>query len=383
MSNPIVIVGSGLAAYTLAREFRKLDQATPLTLITRDQGAFYSKPMLSNALSANKLPAALILKNAAQMACELGAEIIAGQSVASIGVAERRIQLADGRCIAYRDLVLAQGADSVSLPLQGNAVDCVISVNDLDDFTLFSERMATAKTVAILGAGLIGCEFANDLLSRQIRPVLIDSAEWPLSRLLPQRAGAYLDARLRQAGVEFRGQVTACSADREGDVLRLALSDGSYIDADIVLSAVGLQPRTALAAAAGAACGRGIIVNRRLASTLSNVYALGDCAEVMGYYLPFVMPIMHQAKALARTLNGDPTDLNYPAMPVVVKTPACPTIVCPPPAGGDGEWLVDEQEGGLEAGFYDAAGSLLGFALLGAATIRRQALLGLVPAMLA
>jgi len=89
--------------------------------------------------------------------------------------------------------------------------------------------------------------------------------------------------------------------------------------------------------------------------------------------LPYVAPIMHAARALARTLTGTPTLVAYPAMPVVVKTPALPVVVAPP-AGPEGAWELDAAESGMEARFVDGAGALIGFALVGAATTRRQAL---------
>ena len=95
-----------------------------------------------------------------------------------------------------------------------------------------------------------------------------------------------------------------------------------------------LRPRTSLAHEAGLAVNRGIVTNRLLATSAPNVHALGDCAEVDGHTLPYVMPIMQQARALAATLAGTPTPVLYPAMPVIVKTPACPTVVCPPPLVG-------------------------------------------------
>src|SRR5690606_23722123 len=101
--------------------------------------------------------------------------------------------------------------------------------------------------------------------------------------------------------------------------------------------------------------------------------------EVAGLNLPFVMPIMHQARALAATLAGTPTEVNYPAMPVMVKTPACPTVVCPPAVGAEGSWRVEGDEEGVAASFESADGKLLGFVLLGAAVSRRQEFAGQAP----
>lgn len=378
----IVIVGTGLAGYNLAREFRKLDPDTPLTIVSRDAGGFYSKPMLSNALAANKSPAALVMKDAARMAEELRAEILTHTAVQDIDPASGLIWLSDGRPLPFQKLVLAWGADPVRLPLAGGGARDVVSVNDVDDFARFSERLASARRVAILGAGLIGCEFANDLLARNIEPVVIDPAEWPLSRLLPPQAGQYLAGTLGEAGVDFRWQVTAQAVDRVGHGFSIVLSNGTRIDADLVLSAVGLRPRTEVAARAGIACNRGIVADRHLETSRPNIYALGDCAEVAGLNLPFVLPLMQQARALARTLAGTPTEVAYPVMPVVVKTPACPTVVCPPPAPAAGQWQVESTDGGMEASFHGDSGELLGFALLGTATSRRQALAPLVPAPL-
>lgn len=383
MTAPVVIVGSGLAGWNVAREFRKLDKETPLTVISRDGAGFYSKPMLSNALSGGKTAAALVMKTAEKMAAELNATVLSHTQVSAIDTAAKTLQLGDGQTIAWRDLVLALGADPIRLPLQGDAADTVLSVNDLDDYARFSERLEGVRTVALLGGGLIGCEFANDLLARGIEPVVLDLADRPLPRLLPEAASAFLRQRLEAAGVVFRFGVAAQSVDRAASGrLQVSLSDGSTLEADLVLSAVGLVPRTALAKESGLAVKRGIVLDRLLASSAPNVYAMGDCAEIEGLSLPFVMPLMHQARALGATLAGTPTPLVYPAMPVTVKTPACPTVVCPPPMGAVGEWQVDADEAGCEARFVGADGQLLGFAVMGSATARKQALATQVPALL-
>jgi rubredoxin-NAD+ reductase len=385
MDAPVVIVGTGLAGWNTAREFRRHDKATPLVVLSRDGAGFYSKPMLSNALAGNKSAAALLMKPADRMAAEVGATVLAQAGVVSIDTAARTLALADGRTQSWRDLVLALGAGPVRLPLAGDAADTVLSVNDLDDYARFAAALDGVRRVALLGGGLIGCEFANDLLARGIRPVVLDVAERPLARLLPEAGSAFLRARLEAAGVGLRMGVSVQRVDVAPGAdgrLRLTLSDGSTLGADLVLSAIGLAPRTALARAAGLAVNRGIVVDRQLATSAPHVHAVGDCAEVDGLNLPYVMPLMAQARALGATLAGTPTPVAYPAMPVTVKTPACPTVVCPPLPGAAGTWQVTGDAAGCEAVFRASDGRALGFALLGQATARKQALAGEVPAWL-
>lgn len=384
-SPALTILGTGLAGYTLAREFRKIDSSTPLRLITRDGGGFYTKPSLSNALANHKTPAQLQTKTAGQMATELNADIRPHTEVAGIDPDKRLLRIADGTAdteLAYERLVIAWGADPIRVPMEGDAANTVQSVNDLDDFNRFYESLENAKSVAVIGAGLIGCEFANDLASRKIKAFVIDPAGWPLSRLLPEPAGRHFATALQAEGIEFFFGVSAKAIWNAGDGYRIELADGRKILVDRILSAIGLRPRTALAQAAGIACQRGIVTDRLLETSIPGIYASGDCAEIAGLNLPFILPIMHQAAALARTLTGTPTPLRYPAMPVVVKTPACPTVVCPPAAGVDGSWTCQALEEGVEALYHSPGGNLLGFALLGSATAKTQALTAQLPAML-
>src|SRR6218665_959163 len=159
--NAVVVVGSGLAGYNVARELRKLDAEVPLVVVSRDAAGFYSKPMLSNALASKKTPATLVMKDAAKMAAEINARIVANTGVQAIDTTAQTLTLADGEVLPYRDLVLALGADPLRLPIQGDAADTVLSVNDLDDFARFAEALDTAaggqpaRRAAPLGAGLI------------------------------------------------------------------------------------------------------------------------------------------------------------------------------------------------------------------------------------
>jgi rubredoxin---NAD+ reductase len=379
---PIVIIGSGLAGYTLVREIRKLDKTTSITLITREPGYFYSKPMLSTAFASKKEAAQLISIPADGMASQLEITILSQTDVNAIDTNQKVVATSKGE-IPFSKLVLALGADQIRLSVQGNAAHEVMTVNDLEEYGQFREAISTKKRIAILGAGLIGCEFANDLTLGGYKVNVIDLAPQALSRLIPETAATALQTKLSEAGVQWHFNTTVQTVDRSGDELNVTLANSSNIACDFILSAVGLKPRIDLAKASGISTGAGIQVNRELQTNLPNIYALGDCAEVEGLVLPYVMPIMQAARALAQTLTGQRTLLNYPAMPVLVKTPALPTVVSPPAKGANGHWKTQTTEGGLEARFESDDGKLLGFVLMGTATPQRAALSKELPPILA
>lgn len=377
----IVIIGTGLAGYTVARELRKLDTTTPLRLLSRDDAPFYSKPVLSNAYAQKKNPEQIALNTAREMGAQLHAVISPNTTVNAIDTAHRQIMLGNEQ-VPYSKLVLAIGADPIRIPLAGDAAGEVLSVNDLTDYARFRQAAAQAQRVMILGAGLIGCEFANDLRSAGIEVDVIDPAPQVLGRLLPPQAAAFLRAALEKVGVRFHFGTTALSVTRRAANLDVNLANGVVVQTDVVLSAIGLRPRVELAQGGGIATNRGIVTDVYLKTSAEDVYALGDCAEVAGHNLPFVMPIMQAARALAKTLTGTVTAVQYPPMPVVVKTPACPTVVCPPPMGVLGSWQENVTSDGVRALFHDDAGTLRGFALLGVATKDKQLLVKDIPALL-
>ena len=375
---PLTIVGTGHAGYTLAREIRKLDADRPLTLFSADDGRSYYKPNLSKALAMGKPPAELVQAEAAAMAETLAATVLAGHRVDSIAPVAGTLRH-DGSEHAWEQLVLATGAEPVRLPLDGDAAADVLSINSLADYQRFRERLHDGARVLLIGAGLIGCEFANDLAGQGHPVSLVDLADWPLPALVPEAVGRALQQGLGNLGVDWHLGRSVRSVNRDGAGFAATLDDGRTVSAELVVSAVGLRPNTALAEAAGLACRNGIVVDARLRSSAERIHALGDCAEFHGRVLPFILPIAHGARALARTLTGEPTEAAFPVMPVMVKTPACPVIVCPPPPGVDGTWVLDGDGPDLAAEFRDPGGSPLGFALCGAATRRRGEFAGRVP----
>jgi len=373
-TEPVVIIGTGLAGYSVAREMRKLDREIPLVLLAADSAHSYPKPQLSTAIAGKKLPASIPMADAEQMSAQLGATIRANVRVEAIDVAASSVRL-NGESLNYSQLVLALGADQISVPVGGDAADTVLTVNDLADYARFRELIDGKRHVTIIGGGLIGCEFANDLITGGHAVTVVDTAALPLSRLVPAEGGAFLRDALARLGVEWCFDTAVVAVDRGTDgALRVTLADGKEFATDVVLSAVGLRPRTALAEAAGIVTNRGIVVDRHLRTSADNIFALGDCAEIDGLVMPYVLPIMHSARALAASLTGVATPANFPPMPVMIKTPACPTIVAAPPLDAGGQWDTAVAADGVRALYVGADGNLLGFALLGAATQERAAL---------
>ena len=378
----IVIVGSGLAGYSVAREVRRRDKTARLVVVTADDGDFYSKPTLSEAFRLGTSMSELSSRSAQSMAAQVKGEVWTEARVNHLELARRTLATSRGD-LRYDKLVLALGAEPVRLPLDAGSLSHVVTVNDLCDYRRFREAAHLKKVVAILGAGLIGCEFANDLVHAGFDVKVIDIAGTPLNRLLPEPNGRYLQNALQQAGVEWHLGTGVQAIEGWGDGVRILCSNGDSFDADIVLSAVGLRPRTALAREAGLTVGHGISVDAGLRTSDPNVYALGDCAEVGGLWLPYIAPIGPAAKVVAANLAGDASVVRYPAMSVIVKTPACPSVVCPPPIGVAGEWNTDADGSGVQSLFYDAGGLLRGFALNGAHAEHASELARTMPMLLA
>lgn len=397
MTHPIIIIGSGLAGWTTVREFRKLDTTTPVMLITADNGDFYAKPSLSNAFAQKRGPTELVTTAAASMVKTLGITLLPRTRVTALDTAARIVSTSAGD-YAYRQLVLATGANAIRVPVAGNAADQVQSVNSLNDFAEFHARLhpATApggtrrRHVLIMGAGLIGCEFANDLTAAGYQVSVADPASGPIAALLPNAASIQLRDALAALGVIWHLGTRVVSVNRAADVatdsgqapLQVELENGQLAAVDTVLSAIGLRANTTLAQAAGLICERGMLVDERLQTSAPEVYALGDGAQYAqgrwggaaditprgGRTLPFVMPIMSAARALAATLAGKPTPVVFPLMPVAIKTPALPIVVAAPAPGAPGQWRMAEP--GIWH-FEDVAGQRLGFVLTGQQTSRR------------
>lgn len=368
--SPIVIIGTGLAGYNLAKNIRAIDPSMKITLITNSEGHFYSKPLLSTAISQKKSPGDLIISTAKMMAEKHQLNILTKRQVTAIDPKSKNLHLinseGESTTLSYGKLVLAQGATPrVIEPLQ-TLKKPVYQINHWEDYQDFRNKLETVKHVAILGAGLVGCEFAHDLakFNEKVKISIYCNEPFLMSRWLDEKIAQGLEQTLINMGVNI--------------VTNYNFNNISSIDVDIFLSALGLSPNIDLAKSIGIQTHHGIVVNNFCQTSFDDIYAIGDCIEFNGEVLQFVAPLLHQAQKLAQTLCNNPQPLNYPPMPISLKTSSYPILHLPPKSSKEeGTWTFEETDAkdGMVAKRFNANNQLAGFTLSGKGIVHRMKLL--------
>ena len=331
----VVIVGAGRAGWAVAQALRELGCTLPITMVSACSGDMYDKPQLSVAVARGLDPAALAREGAAAAAARLGVRLRSGTHAVAIDVRARRLRTTRGT-LRWRHLVLAQGAEPALPAVLPPAL--VWRVNDLAAYQRLRAALAAGpQRVTIVGAGLVGCELANDLALAGHTITLLDVQTRPLAAQLPAVAGQRLLQAWQGLPIRFVGgvQVTGVTSGTDAAAaLRVTLKDGAVVDADQVIAATGLRTAGRLAASAGLAFDSGaggIVVSAASGATsVPGIHALGDCVVVDGQASRFIEPIARQARAIAAHLvqGQAPAAADAPPQPLLrVKTSALPITV--------------------------------------------------------
>ena len=374
----VVIVGAGIAGWTVAEQIRARDPDRAITLVSNDDAASYTKPGLSMAISQGRAPADLVEQSGPSKAAELGITLQPNTSVISVNTEGRRLLTTRGP-IRYGELVLALGARQRFRAFDGDAAARITRLNHLAAYRRLRERLdGESRHVTLVGAGLIGVELAEDLTAGGHRVTVLDLGERMLDRLAPETLGTELGTYMAGRGVDFRPGTSLARLDhaRDRGRLRVTLSNGGELITDEVITAMGLVPSTDLAARAGLSTNRGIMVSAASMQTNDpHVYAVGDCAEIDGHCYFYIEPIRRMAVTAAAALCGESEPFEHRPTAIRVKTPGLPIMLCPPDRGrvDFGRWMPQPVHEGQRNDFV-SRGRLAGYALSGKAVTEHESL---------
>ncbi|MEV5876110.1 FAD-dependent oxidoreductase [Streptomyces sp. NPDC052101] len=302
----VVVIGAGLAGVRLARRLGEL--GTPALLVGEEEHPPYNRVLLAEVLAGRYAPEVISLPEPAGL--------LRGR-VTGIDRAARTVECADGGSIAYDTLVLATGSNPVLPPLRGlftpdhQLPEGVHAFRTLDDCLGLAEAVRPGVRAVVVGGGLLGVSAARALAVRGAQVVLAQQAERLMERQLDPDASRLVLRHLTDLGVEVHTECRVRDVRSvAGAVRSVEMADGYALDADLVVIACGVRPRTSLAEQAGLAVHRGILVDDELRTSDPRIHAVGDCVQHDGTVYGLAAPALEQADALAELLAGD-TDARY------------------------------------------------------------------------
>ena len=364
-NNGIVIIGAGLAGWHVIDAIRAKDKDIPITLITADSGDRYHKPMLTMAISQKKSAADLVRATGIDAAEAANIKLLANTQVTDVDASTQQLQLISAlrsdpvytnyATIGYDKLVLAMGAHPIfpkSLP-----EELVWHVNHIERFGQLQEKLATgSQHVAIVGAGMVGTEIAEDLLKAGHQVTLIDLNDAPLSQMLPPKATSRIAQAVKSQGINFLGgyQVSAITRISDGKLqvsyeALASATDSSTAEpieplmVDHVIASTGLTVDDKLPTAAGVDFDRrtGIVVDApTLRTSTANIYAIGDCMSIDGVPCRYVAPLRAQAATIADDVLGlDHNGYDHKPPMIRLKNKAISVMVTGVPKA-TGNWQV-------------------------------------------
>jgi len=300
----LVVVGAGMAATRLVEELTaQAPDRYAIRVIGEEPRLAYNRVLLSSALAGEVTVADIELKPA-QWWREAGVDVLSGRKAVSVDAREGVVLLEDGERVPYSKLVLATGSRAVRLGVEGADLPGVHTFRDVDDADALSKLGADGKKVLVIGGGLLGLEAAYGLVRRGAAVTLVHVMDRLMERQLDEVGAAMLLRLVEAKGVRVRLGASASAIGGDSRVQWVEFADGSRIEADAVVFAVGVRPNVDLAVEAGLSMGRGVIVDDGLATSDKGIFAIGECAEHRGVCYGLVEPAYEQARILARRLAG-------------------------------------------------------------------------------
>ncbi|HWK96452.1 MAG TPA: FAD-dependent oxidoreductase [Pseudolabrys sp.] len=304
MSEPLVIIGNGMAAAKLVEELNARALGRYAICVIGDEPRLaYNRVLLSSVLAREVSHGDIELKSADWWRAH-GVTLLYGHRAVAIDADIRRVKLANGASLPFGKLVLATGSKAIRLNVPGMDMPGVVTFRDLGDVASMERAAKTHEKAVVIGGGLLGLEAAYGLAKAGMKVSVIHLMDRLMERQLDARASAMLKAAVEAKGISVYLNAETAAIKGERRAGKVMLKDGRAIDGDLVVVAAGIRANSDLAVTAGLDINRGIVVNDRLQASKADIYALGECAEHRGVCYGLVEPAYEQARVLAAHLAG-------------------------------------------------------------------------------
>src|SRR5581483_5512003 len=367
MSEPLVIVGNGMAAARLVDELAKYALGRyAIAVIGNEPRLAYNRVLLSSVLAGETGSHEIELRPA-QWWRDRGVTLKYGCSVSEIDVGRRELKIENEESVGFSKLVLATGSKPLQLTVPGAELSGVNTFRDSRDVDLLLSLAAARKRVAVIGGGLLGLEAAYGLAKAGAPVTLIHLMNRLMERQLDAPAASLLKSLVERKGIHVMLNASTARIVGKRAVEGVELADGTMIDADAVVFAAGIRPNTALAKDAGLSVNRGVVVDDALQTSAGDIFALGECAEHRGICYGLVEPAYEQARALAGHLAGRGAAYNGSVVATNLKVSGVSVFSAGDFIGSEGseEVLLSDVRRGTYKKLVISDGRLSGAVLIG------------------
>ena len=367
MSEPLVIVGNGMAAARLVDELVKSSLGRyAIAVIGEEPRLAYNRVLLSSVLAGETGSHEIELKPASWWR-ERGVTLKYGCRATEIDVGRRELKIENDESIEFSKLVLATGSTPLRLNVPGADLAGVNTFRDTRDVDLLLTLAAQKKRVVVVGGGLLGLEAAYGLAKAGAPVTLVHLMDRLMERQLDAPAAQLLKSLVERKGIKILLNASTARIVGESKVEGVELADGRQIEADAVIFAAGIRPNVALAAEAGLKINRGIVVDDVMQTSAEGIFALGECAEHRGICYGLVEPAYEQARMLARHLAGRPAAYQGSVVATNLKVSGVSVFSAGDFIGSDGSEAIvlNDPRRGVYKKLVIADGRLAGAVLIG------------------
>jgi nitrite reductase (NADH) large subunit len=367
VSEPLVIVGNGMAAARLVDELAKTALGRyAVAVIGEEPRLAYNRVLLSSVLAGETGSHEIELRPADWWR-HRGVTVRYGYRVTEVDTGRRELKIEGEESMEYSKLVLAVGSTPLRLNVPGADLAGVHTFRDTRDVDLLLTLAAARKRVVVVGGGLLGLEAAYGLAKAGAPVTLLHLMDRLMERQLDASAADLLKTLVERKGIRILLNASTARIHGEGHVQAVELADGSRIEADAVIFAAGIRPNIALAKDAGIAVNRGIVVNDEMQTASPDIYALGECAEHRGTCYGLVEPAYEQARVLARHLAGRPAAYQGSVVSTNLKVSGVSVFSAGDFMGGEGSesLVLSDRRRGTYKKLVISDGRLTGAVLIG------------------